>query len=423
MSRFFVYFCCYILRTVNFNYFIRYNMQLRFPAFTLCLLLLSIIPTTAAGIEQTDSVSPAPEVDSVCPQPKPNIIDRLLNYLDDTNKKKKPSKKLDFSFIGGPFYNSESKFGIGLVAAANYCKNPEDSMPKVSDISLYGQVSTSLLYMIGIRGHHITAHDGFHLNYDCKFYSFPTSFWGIGYNQNREDSNETKYKDFHIGLNIDATWRLGDTNIFAGPTATVNYTHARDIKGDVTLWDGQPLSLFSYGAGVTVSLDTRDNMTATEHGWLLELKQMFLPRFLGNGNHSFSSTEFSVNYYRPLWRGCIIANRFHAFFSYGNTPWNMLGNIGGSYTMRGYYEARYRDKCAMDLTVEFRQHVWKRSGVVLWLGVGSVFPKLQQMRSKELLPNAGIGYRWEFKQHTNVRLDFGIGRGQTGFVFNINEAF
>ena len=41
-----------------------------------------------------------------------------------------------------------------------------------------------------------------------------------------------------------------------------------------------------------------------------------------------------------------------------------------------------------------------------------------------LLPNAGIGYRWEFKKDVNVRLDYGFGKGgQSGFIFNINEAF
>ena len=38
--------------------------------------------------------------------------------------------------------------------------------------------------------------------------------------------------------------------------------------------------------------------------------------------------------------------------------------------------------------------------------------------------NFGLGYRWEFKKDVNVRLDYGFGKsGQTGFIFNINEAF
>ena len=42
---------------------------------------------------------------------------------------------------------------------------------------------------------------------------------------------------------------------------------------------------------------------------------------------------------------------------------------------------------------------------------------------KHILPNYGFGYRWEFKKRVNVRLDLGFGKHQTGFIFNINEAF
>ena len=46
------------------------------------------------------------------------------------------------------------------------------------------------------------------------------------------------------------------------------------------------------------------------------------------------------------------------------------------------------------------------------------------MRASHVLPNFGIGYRWEFKKDVNVRLDYGFGKGgQSGFIFNINEAF
>lgn len=91
--------------------------------------------------------------------------------------------------------------------------------------------------------------------------------------------------------------------------------------------------------------------------------------------------------------------------------------------MRGYYEGRYRDKSEIDACIELRQHIWHRNGVVVWGGAGSIFPKFSAIRSRHILPNYGIGYRWEFKKFINVRLDLGFGRKQTGFIFSINEAF
>ncbi len=51
--------------------------------------------------------------------------------------------------------------------------------------------------------------------------------------------------------------------------------------------------------------------------------------------------------------------------TYGNTPWGMLATLGGSNTMRGYYDGQYRDKCEIDATVELRQHVYHRNGIVV----------------------------------------------------------
>jgi hypothetical protein len=63
-------------------------------------------------------------------------------------------------------------------------------------------------------------------------------------------------------------------------------------------------------------------------------------------------------------------------------------------------------------------------GVVAWVGAGTIFPKFSKIQLKHILPNMGVGYRWEFKKNVNVRLDYGFGKsGQHSFIFNINEAF
>ena len=54
---------------------------------------------------------------------------------------------------------------------------------------------------------------------------------------------------------------------------------------------------------------------------------------------------------------------------------------------------------------------------------GNCISTLLRLTPKHILPNYGFGYRWEFKKRVNVRLDLGFGKHQTGFIFNINEAF
>lgn len=351
---------------------------------------------------------------------KKNFFNSILEYLDDSNKEKS-DKKVDFSFLGGPYYSSESKLGIGLVAAAVYRNNPSDSLSVPSNISIYGDISTTLLFSIGLSGNHISNSGGMRLIYDLDFVHFPTKFWGIGYDNGSNDANETSYSEFSIRTKIKSLFRLAN-NLFFGPAVDVDHVRASKIEGDSALWQGQPFTNTSIGAGIVLSYDTRDNLTAPKKGILLSLEQKFFPRLFGNGNQSFSLTEFSGNFYFPMWKNSTFAGRVHGRFTYGNPNWSMLSSVGGSYTMRGYYENRYRDRNVVDLTIELRQNIWNRWGIVAWGGVGSVFHG-KDIHMNELLPNAGIGLRWEFKKNVNVRLDYGFGKGESGIIFNINEAF
>ena len=143
---------------------------------------------------------------------------------------------------------------------------------------------------------------------------------------------------------------------------------------------------------------------------------------MGN-RHGFSVNEITAAWYGKLWRGAVLATRLHSRVTWGDTPWGMMSYIGGSYNMRGYFEGRYRDKSEIDLCVELRQHVWRRNGIVVWGGAATIFPRFKDINLHQILPNWGVGYRWEFKQRMNVRVDLGFGKGQCGFIFNINEAF
>ncbi len=350
---------------------------------------------------------------------KPNFLQRIIKYFDDSNKPKE-YKKFDFSVIGGPHYSSDTKLGIGLVAAGVYRTSLKDSLTTPSNVSLYGDFSTSGFYLLGIRGNHIFPLDRFRIVYDLYFYSFPTKFWGIGYSNGRNGMNETDYKDFRVQMRADFFFHLSN-GLYMGPGIAFDWIKAKDIDKP-TIWNGLPLKTIDFGLGVQIRWDTRDNLTAPEKGWLIGLDQKYFPKGIINEQY-FGYLDFQVNHYRKVWKGGIVAGRLHTKYSYGKVPWGLLPTLGGSSTMRGYYDGRYRDKGELDFTLELRQHVWRRNGLVVWAGVGSVFPKWSEIRLNNLLPNCGIGYRWEFKKHSNVRLDFGIGKGETGFIFNIDEAF
>lgn len=348
-----------------------------------------------------------------------NIIDKVISYFDDSNKEKE-YKKFDFSVIGGPHYASDTKLGLGLVAAGLYRNNFADTLIPPSQISIYADVSIIGFYMIGTRGTHIFPNDYYRLDYDLYFYSFPSKYWGRGYDMGVNDANETEYDKRQVSIVSDFLMRYGE-KIYAGLIASFDYISGSDVE-NYAMWNGQSLNTTNIGIGLTLRYDTRDNLSNAYNGSYVKIDQKFNPKFLGN-KYAFSSTEITINHYQPVWTGAVVAGQLYSIFNYGNPPWGLMASLGGSYNMRGYYDGRYNDKCAASATLELRQHVWRRNGVVAWLGAGSVFPKPSEIRLKEILPNYGVGYRWEFKKRVNVRLDLGFGKGQSGFIFSINEAF
>lgn len=347
-----------------------------------------------------------------------NFIEKVLAYFDDSNKEKE-NKKFDFSIIGGPHYSSDTQLGLGLVAAGIY-RNNNDSLLPPSSISIYSDVSTIGFYLLGVRGTHLFPNDKYRINYNLYFYSFPSKYWGYGYSNAVNDHNESEYDRKQSRITTEFLINIGN-KLYIGPTARFDYIKAKNVESP-ELWNDQKQETTNYGIGISVLYDTRDHLTNAHKGIYIKLDQRFTPRFLGN-KYAFSTTEFTFNHYQKAWKGAVIASQFHSQLNYGNVPWGLMASVGGSYSMRGYYDGRYNDKCEMDATIELRQHVWKRNGVVAWIGAGTIFPKFSELRLSHILPNYGIGYRWEFKKRVNVRLDLGFGKGQTGFIFNINEAF
>ena len=361
----------------------------------------------------------ASEPDSTL-QTRKSWMTRFLDYFNDANKNKK-HKRFDFSVIGGPHYASDTKFGLGMVAAGLYRTDVNDSILPPSNVSLFGDVSTVGFYMLGVRGNHLAPQGRYRIDYHLYFYSFPSDFWGMGFEMGDNDDNKSDMKRWQAQVEASFLIKVAD-NFYVGPMAAYDYVIGKQIERPELL-QGMDKHTWNVGAGVSLVYDNRDNLTNPHRGIYLNIKQMFRPKFMGN-DYAFSSTKFRFDAYQRLGKGTILAEDFGANLNFGNPSWGMMAELGGTSSMRGYYEGRYRDKHSLEATVELRQHVWKRNGIVVWAGAGTVFPKFSAMSSRQILPNAGVGYRWEFKKDVNVRLDYGFGKsGQSGFLFNINEAF
>ena len=382
-------------------------------------LLLSATAMTMAQDIKADTT--AVKADTTAVKAKHGLVARLLQYFAESDKPK-PDKKIDFGIIGGPHYASDTGLGLGLVASALYSTDRSDSTLEKSNASLYSDMTTKGFLMIGIRGNNIFPKKRYRLDYRIYVYTFPSYLWGFSYPQSDNDDNKSKYS--RTKFEVMARFLIPVNRYsYLGPIARYQYVHAYKLKDQAPqLLEGLPKTVSDFGVGVSYTFDSRDFMLNASRGWFMQLDLTTNPTFLGN-NNTYLSAELQLATYRKAWRGAIIAGELHTRQSTGQVPWPMLADVGSSNRMRGYYEGRYRDKNVIDAQVELRQHIWHRNGIVLWLGAAEVLPRYSDMRFSRILPNDGVGYRWQFKKGVNVRLDYGFSRNGTGFIFNINEAF
>lgn len=343
---------------------------------------------------------------------------RLKRYFKESNKGR--NKRFDWGILAGPSYNQTTSLGIGGGVSGLYSWDRSDSLLQRSNINAFFSVYITGMYLLTLNGNNYMKHDAQRWTYKARFKRQPTDFWGIGYKNGIRGEQKSDYDALQLYFRGDYLFRVAK-NFYLGPQVEVNNINARDMERP-DLLNGQDKSILSTGIGAVMQYDSRDIATNATRGNYLRVSQMFYPE-LSKGSR-FMRTEATYSAYRKGWKGSVLAMELHGMFNYGDkVPWTMLAMVGEGSHMRGYYEGRYRDKNIIEGQVELRQHLRKRFGMAVFAGASNVFPDFKNIYFSQILPNAGIGFRWEFKKHVNLRVDFGLTKNKPGVEFNLNEAF
>lgn len=168
-------------------------------------------------------------------------------------------------------------------------------------------------------------------------------------------------------------------------------------------------------------------------GIFIKAEAKWYPEWLGNTRRTFGRFTLTFDFYQKLWKGAVLACDLYADATAGTPSWHMYAKMGGMERMRGYYEGRYRDKKLVETQIELRQKIYRRHGIVGWIGGGQVWGT-DKFRWDNTLYSFGCGYRFEFKNRMNIRLDYGWGnfgnqnlpwdrKRSSAFLFTASEAF
>ena len=190
------------------------------------------VPDSVACV-MTDSISVcdmsevADSVDSKAESK--NFFQKIMDYFGIANKSSLDDKKFDVSFIGGPFYSSNLGVGLGVVGSGLYRVKGVEHDLQPSNVSLFGSVSTTGFYMLGIKGNNIFPEDRFRINYTLNFYSFPSYYWGIGYENGDNNDNKIKMDRWQSKIKGEFLAKIFE-NFYAGAVLTWDYVRGGGVE-------------------------------------------------------------------------------------------------------------------------------------------------------------------------------------------------
>lgn len=326
-----------------------------------------------------------------------------------------------FSIFGGPSYSSEKSLVLGVVALFAYRMKDDDRESQPSEVSLSASVSITGYYRMAVMGNTFFR-AGHRLIYDAEVTSQPTDFWGLGYEAAMYNP-KSRYTAKRYGVSLRYRYELLQ-HTYVGAYADFRHTAAvrlHDRAADYIA--GARRNFNSAGIGVALSYDSRDYTTNASRGVYLSVEYIIRPQALSNIDATLWQTSVIMDWYRALWRDCILAVDLYGEFHSDATPWLLRAQLGDDSRMRGYYRGRFNGNNLLSAQMELRQRIWNRLGCVAWVGAGNVFSDNDRFAWRKTLPNYGIGLRWEFKRRSNLRVDWGMGRKSNSFVLSINEAF
>ncbi|HAT1681592.1 TPA: BamA/TamA family outer membrane protein [Klebsiella oxytoca] len=332
------------------------------------------------------------------------------------------SKGSDWGIMPGPFYSPELGAGLGMAIVGMYRPDPGDTVSQNSTLSLSGYASATGAFGLDMNNYAFFASDRWRFFLDGSLSNTPTWFWGQGFAAGDKDSQKQKYTSRELTLRP-MVFRQLTGHAYLGVGWSLAVQHAADTDEPQRLENTpEGVSVFSSGVSVALTWDNRDFVPNPRRGQAADIHYTHYTPGTGS-DRRFDEYTLHYSRYHPVTESGVLAWEVNGDFTQGDVPWSMLPLLGSNRRMRGYYEGRYRDRNVISGQLEYRQKLSWRHGIVGWAGAGTMAPSFRRLDNGRWLPSVGVGYRFEFKPRMNVRLDYGIGKGSSGFYFQVGEAF
>src|SRR5690606_6453168 len=251
---------------------------------------------------------------------------------------------------------------------------------------------------------------------------------GVGPGTTKEDELGVNYQNFKLKQTL--LKRIAE-DIYLGPQLQFSHMYNVSFKDlndqpipppDVTGSEGST----NVGLGMVFHWDERDNILTPTRNHYLEFSTLFYSPLL-QSEYSFQSYKIDARKYFSLKESGkeVLAFQSLMLFTSGDVPFEEMGMVGGEIIMRGYLEGRYRDKNSIQAQLEYRRLISGRFAAVAFGAVGTVMPRLRDLKTDSTKWTLGAGLRYNINKAdpTYIRVDYGFGKETSGLYVTFGEAF
>jgi outer membrane protein assembly factor BamA len=253
---------------------------------------------------------------------------------------------------------------------------------------------------------------------------FPTKFYGTGNDTDLKD--EEMYTPVYIKSEI-LFETLVINNLYAGVLVAPGYidiSRSQETPLLKNYYRGMKTDGPTAGAGFNLSRDTRDSNLYPRKGSLTDVSYTYFDGdFFGTYRFGRFIADHRMYFSGPI--GSVFAWQGYVEAVNGRPPVFFMPQLGGQNLLRGYYQGRYADKIYAAAQCEARVPVFWRTGLVLFCGIGNVYPDLKAVNADNIKYAGGAGLRIALNtdRMINFRIDAGFSTDGPNVYFNLLEAF
>jgi len=279
------------------------------------------------------------------------------------------------------------------------------------------------------------ANERMYLDFSARRHNYNRiDYYGPGPDSEKDGRTNYRYEDMAFDSRF---WVNLGRSFFAGPSAgavmvNVGPGKNEDVSSTEEVYTPEQApgidrqtDFLRFGA--VAGFDWRDSPLGARQGGVYGAVYDYY-KDTGIKKHDFHMLKLRAEQYLPYHnKRRVIALRAQTILTWARSgqvvPFYFQPVLGGSEELRGYRSYRFYGDNALMMNAEYRWEVFSGMDAAVFADAGKVFQDKAKLNFKDLESDVGFGFRFNVRNATFLRLDFGF--SDEGFMFwmKFNDVF